>query len=176
MTEYQIAVAEHMKDAPEELREYVCGMLKESHDGWDKSKDPIYYSGFVWTKSKGGDSFWYAVSCKQWQYAMATNFWKDYTKKKLTEEPKDYSALIASEYDRLKEKQLAKNKDYGDSLFKDKTILGVEINMRIGILSRIGDKIARLESQGQYMVEEGREETIDDLIGYLVAYQIVSRE
>lgn len=175
MTEYQIAVAEHMKDAPEELREYVCGRLIND-SWWSEGKDPIDRCGFNWDESEEGRDFWVAIDNKQCQKAMATDFWKEYTKKKLTEEPKDYSALIASEYDRLKEKQLAKNKDYGDSLFKDKTILGVEINKRIGILSRIGDKIARLESQGQYMVEEGREETIDDLIGYLVAYQIVSRE
>lgn len=77
---YQEALAEHMETAPEQLREYVIGKLRDG-DGWKGDKGNLKtYCCFPWGKSKEGTDFWDAISLKIWKDALDTNFWKSYKK------------------------------------------------------------------------------------------------
>ena len=80
MTDYQMAVREHMKYAPQALRDYICERLKKSLVKWQKGRNPILYCDFNWCESEEGAGFWNAVDVQKWQNAMATDFWKEYTK------------------------------------------------------------------------------------------------
>ena len=82
---------------------------------------------------------------------------------------------IARVYDQLKEMQLSKNADYGDSAFQDIEVFGEVIPARNGIMARIADKLKRLESE-KLEVSESKADTIKDLIGYLVILLILDNE
>jgi hypothetical protein len=83
MTRYQKAVSDHMATAPQELRDYVCGRLKESIY-WEKGTCPINFCGFNWEHSKEAVPFWNSVKLKGWKEAMDTKFWKSRRKINLT--------------------------------------------------------------------------------------------
>ena len=51
---------------------------------------------------------------------------------------------ISRVYDQLKELQLSKNADYGNSAFDDVEVFGEIIPAKNGILARIADKLKRL--------------------------------
>ena len=72
-TPYQVAVAEHMKEAPKELAEYVRGRLVSSIT-WRENQSPINLCEFSWVSSEEGDEFWVLVDVKRWERAMATDF------------------------------------------------------------------------------------------------------
>jgi len=94
MTEYQRAVADHMADAPEELRDYVRGRLKDSVEYLYRSS-PMLYCGFSWSFSKEDEDFWKAIHEKRWTRAMDTDFWKSRQKAKPTQEwQSDSRALV----------------------------------------------------------------------------------
>ena len=78
MTEYQKAVKKHMEGAPQELAEYVRGILTDS-DVWIYGQNPILACGFAWIDCKEGDEFWALVGMKRWERAMATDFWQKHT-------------------------------------------------------------------------------------------------
>ena len=82
---------------------------------------------------------------------------------------------ISRVYDQLKELQLSKNADYGNSAFDDVEGFGEIIPAKNGILARIADKLKRLESEG-LEVSESKGDTIKDLIGYLVILLILDNE
>jgi len=82
---------------------------------------------------------------------------------------------IARVYDQLKELQLSKNADYGNSAFDDVEVFGEIIPAKNGILARIADKLKRLESEN-LEVSESKGDTIKDLIGYLVILLILDNE
>ena len=117
LTPYQQSVADHMKDAPQALRDYVCGRLKDS-SWWEEGRNPIYYCGFGWITSKEGAGFWYSVYYMDWENAMATDFWQPYrqneTKDKYIESPivtvddfyNDEKTLIIHNYINLKGKMV----------------------------------------------------------------------
>ena len=86
-----------------------------------------------------------------------------------------YSEKISLMYDSLKELQLKKNADYGDSVFLDINVFGESISAKQGVLARIADKIKRLESK-DLKVDESKKDTIKDLIGYLVALLIIEQK
>ena len=77
-TPYQVAVAEHMATAPQELAEYVRGRLV-SGDWWRDGKDPILECGFSFIESVEGSDFWGFICNNDWQHAMATDFWRSRT-------------------------------------------------------------------------------------------------
>lgn len=85
----------------------------------------------------------------------------------------DYQSLIASECDSIKELLLKKNKAYGDSAFKDINLFGETIPAKQAIICRIADKMKRMETTS--LRDEG-EDTLLDLIGYLILFSIKSKE
>jgi len=204
LTQYQQAVKDHIAEAPEELREYVWGRLNDvdaenaEEMRWKKGIDPIFNCGFDWGESKEGGEFWASIGYKKWKKAMKTDFWKQHTAitklkkcvtKELDEEYEEltdderlnfdfdvtYSEKISLMYDSLKELQLKKNADYGDSVFLDINVFGESISAKQGVLARIADKIKRLESK-DLKVDESKKDTIKDLIGYLVALLIIEEK
>lgn len=84
MKEYQLAVARHMADAPLELKEYVCRRLVKGFF-WTEELSPIRCSLPAWHESVEKYGFWNAVNEKQWDIAMATDFWKEYLATNMTE-------------------------------------------------------------------------------------------
>jgi len=199
LTPYQQAVKDHIAEAPEELREYVWGRLNDAKlNDYNINGNCIYYCGFDWTESKEGFDFWTRVARKDWHYVIQTDFWKQHTAitklkkcvtKELDEEYEEltdderlnfdfdvtYSEKISLMYDSLKELQLKKNADYGDSVFLDINVFGESISAKQGVLARIADKIKRLESK-DLKVDESKKDTIKDLIGYLVALLIIEEK
>jgi hypothetical protein len=80
---------------------------------------------------------------------------------KITEACDDIKALLIS-----------KNKKYGDSALKP---LGVfsKLNSAEAIKARIDDKLSRINNTG---LNDAEEDTLDDLIGYLLLLKIANRE
>jgi len=70
--------------------------------------------------------------------------------------------------DDLKELLLAKNKEYGDSVTKPLRVFGSSTALE-GLCTRIDDKINRIYQGEEYPGDD----TVDDLIGYLILYKIV---
>ena len=77
MTEYQKAVYEHMATAPQELAEYVLGRLPEGE--LTSSNNPFGCFYIAWQYTSEGYDFWRSVNAKDWEYAMATKFWRSRT-------------------------------------------------------------------------------------------------
>ena len=188
MTEYQKAVYEHMATAPQELAEYVLGRLVSS-DVWTEGQDPILAYGFYWATSIEGFLFWRSVNAKDWEYAMATDFWKKHTAQSeapsIEEQFKQalnvdfvrvdsYSDKIAQVYDSLKDKQLKKNADYGDSAFQDIMVGGHKVSAVDACVARMSDKLKRLNSTGLSVSDESFQDTLDDLVGYIVIFKILN--
>jgi hypothetical protein len=67
----------------------------------------------------------------------------------------------------IKDLLLAKNKAYGDSALSQGRLF--PIDPIISIQSRINDKLERIANKG---INDDTEDTIDDLIGYLVLLKI----
>ena len=63
---------------------------------------------------------------------------------------------------------LAKNKDYGDSAIEPDNIFSKLDNAQ-AICARIDDKLSRIKNKG---LDDKTEDTLDDLIGYLVLLKI----
>lgn len=192
MTEYQKAVAEHMATAPQPLAEYVRGRLKESDD-WRNRDSPVFACGFGWLDSIEGEGFWACVNTQRWQEAMATDFWRSRTapSEATTQAPTieeqfkqalnvdfvrvdSYSDKIAQVYDSLKEKQLKKNADYGDSAFQDIMVGGHKVSAVDACVARMSDKLKRLNSTGLSVSDESFQDTLDDLVGYIVIFKILN--
>ena len=191
MTDYQKAVAEHMKEAPQELAEYVRGRLPEGE--LTSSNNPFGCFYIVWQYTSEGYDFWRSVNAKDWESAMATDFWKKHTAKAeaTSEAPTieeqfkqalnvdfvrvdSYSDKIAQVYDSLKEKQLKKNADYGDSAFQDIMVGGHKVSAVDACVARMSDKLKRLNSTGLSVSDESFQDTLDDLVGYIVIFKILN--
>lgn len=84
----------------------------------------------------------------------------------------NYKPLIEAQYRRMCEKQIAKNEDYGNSAFEDIEVLGRKIPAIDACLSRMSDKIKRLQSN-ELRVDETMDDTLVDLVGYIVIYNIL---
>lgn len=63
---------------------------------------------------------------------------------------------------------IKKNRDYGDSLQNPISVF--QKNKKEGILGRIDDKLNRIKSVG---INDKTEDTITDLIGYLIHLKIM---
>lgn len=78
---------------------------------------------------------------------------------------------IEAEFDRLKEFVVQKNNDYGNSLHNP---IGVfQKNKLEGLLGRLDDKLGRIKTVG---ITDTTEDTVDDLIGYLVHLNIMIKQ
>jgi hypothetical protein len=84
----------------------------------------------------------------------------------------NYKPLIEAQYKSMCEKQISKNEDYGNSAFEDIEVLGRKIPAIDACLSRMSDKIKRLQSK-ELMVDETMDDTLVDLVGYIVIYNIL---
>jgi hypothetical protein len=80
----------------------------------------------------------------------------------------DMKPLIENEYKRLSQLSCSKNTAYGNSVFFPLGIFN-KLGAREAICARIDDKLARIKQRG---VDDLTEDTVDDLIGYLVALNI----
>jgi hypothetical protein len=74
---------------------------------------------------------------------------------------------VDGQLDNIKAILLSKNKKYKDSVFKPINVFS-KLDPREGILVRIDDKLKRFKNCGTV----DSEDTVDDLIGYLVLLQI----
>lgn len=77
------------------------------------------------------------------------------------------SVEIQEELKRLQSLLLSKNEAYGDSALRYGAVF--PISPEESIKSRINDKIARIINKG---LDDKTEDTVDDLIGYLVLLNI----
>jgi hypothetical protein len=78
--------------------------------------------------------------------------------------------MISGECDRLKELLLKKNRDYNNSLHS--TPILFDMDPATGIKARINDKLNRIRQVG---LNDKTEDTVDDLIGYLIHLQIANK-
>ena len=65
----------------------------------------------------------------------------------------NFKPLIEAQYKSMCEKQIAKNEDYGNSAFEDIEVMGRKIPAIDACLSRMSDKLKRLQSK-DLMVDE----------------------
>jgi hypothetical protein len=79
----------------------------------------------------------------------------------------NYKQLIEQECDALKALLLEKNKSYGSSIFEPVRIFS-KADTEEQILTRIDDKISRIQRGKEYQSED----TITDLVGYLLMLKI----
>lgn len=77
---------------------------------------------------------------------------------------------IAEEFDRIKQIVLQKNTDYGNSLHEPLSVF--QKDKLQGILGRLDDKLNRIKTVG---INDNTEDTIDDLIGYLIHLNIIKK-
>ncbi len=83
----------------------------------------------------------------------------------------EVQALIEMECDEVKALLLKKNKDYGNSAIEPKRIFS-KSNAVEQIKVRIDDKLSRLSSAGE---KEISEDTVQDLIGYLILLRVAEK-
>lgn len=77
--------------------------------------------------------------------------------------------LIEEECDRIKRLLVIKNKNYNNSLHEPKRIFSKASRLE-GILVRLDDKLNRIAKVG---INDNTEDTIDDLIGYLIHLNVM---
>lgn len=78
---------------------------------------------------------------------------------------------IIEECERLKQMLLAKNSAYGDSALKPIGVFS-KLSAEEAIKIRLDDKLARIGNKG---INDATEDTIDDLVGYLILLQIARK-
>lgn len=77
---------------------------------------------------------------------------------------------ISEEFDRIKDIVINKNIDYGNSLHNPISVF--QKDKMQGILGRLDDKLNRIRTVG---INDNTEDTIDDLIGYLIHLNIMKK-
>jgi hypothetical protein len=80
--------------------------------------------------------------------------------------------LIVEECAFVRDVLLQKNKEYGDSALKPLRIFASSDNVE-QINTRIDDKLSRIANQGEKNIKE---DTVLDLIGYLILKRIAEKE
>lgn len=81
----------------------------------------------------------------------------------------DVQACIAQRCDAIKELLLEKNRKYGNSALEPLIVFGRKLSPLDSIRVRINDKLKRIQNGNEDTEDE---DTVQDLIGYLVLYQI----
>lgn len=84
-----------------------------------------------------------------------------------------YSEIIKTVGNQIISKLVSKNNAYGDSVFKPVKVFGESIPASIAIKARISDKLSRIKNRG---VTDETEDTLEDLIGYLILLKIILEE
>lgn len=120
------------------------------------------------------DSSYTTRACNGMEHAYENNSFPKFYEWEYLDVP-SYSDKIKAEYDRLCQKQLDKNQDYGDSAFEDVNVLGENIPAMTSCLSRMADKLKRLQST-DLKVDESIDDTLNDLVGYIVIRNILNKE
>jgi hypothetical protein len=85
----------------------------------------------------------------------------------------DYQKLIQEEFDEIKNLVLEKNKAYGNSAFEPQRVFSNASNIE-QIKVRIDDKLSRIKNLSTNL-DESVEDTVKDLIGYLVILRIAQK-
>ena len=75
--------------------------------------------------------------------------------------------LLIDECNRIKDLLVRKNTDYNNSLYAKAPLF--DIDPKIGLMARINDKLNRLKQVG---LDDHTEDSLDDLIGYLIHLRI----
>jgi hypothetical protein len=75
--------------------------------------------------------------------------------------------LLIDECNRIKDLLVRKNTDYNNSLYAKAPLF--EIDPKIGLMARINDKLNRIKQVG---LDDNTEDSLDDLIGYLIHLRI----
>lgn len=78
--------------------------------------------------------------------------------------------LIVDECNRIKELLLEKNVNYNNSLHTQPPLF--DVDPRVGLMARINDKLNRIKQVG---LNDVTEDSLDDLIGYLIHLRISLR-
>ena len=84
----------------------------------------------------------------------------------------DSQQMIAEEFNSIRDLVLQKNKEYGDSAFDPVRIFSTADSVE-QIKVRIDDKLSRLVNKGLKLIVE---DTLSDLIGYLILLRIAERK
>ena len=82
------------------------------------------------------------------------------------------STKIAQQCDMIKDLLLEKNAKYGDSALTPINVFS-KLDAEEGIMARIDDKMSRIKNSG---LNADTEDTLNDLIGYLVLLKIARRD
>jgi hypothetical protein len=78
---------------------------------------------------------------------------------------------IEQTFNSIRDKVIQKNIDYNNSLQNPISIFHKETSIN-GILARIDDKLNRIHTKG---IDDKTEDTIEDLIGYLIHLKIAQK-
>lgn len=77
------------------------------------------------------------------------------------------NSLIIDECDRIKQLLLEKNTAYNNSLYATPPLF--DIDPKVGLMARINDKLNRIKQVG---ITDVTEDSLDDLIGYLIHLRV----
>ena len=77
---------------------------------------------------------------------------------------------ISEEFDRIKDIVIDKNIAYGNSLHNPISVF--QKDKMQGLLGRLDDKLNRIKTVG---INDNTEDTVDDLIGYLIHLNIMKK-
>ena len=80
---------------------------------------------------------------------------------------------ISEECDRIKALLLRKNREYGNSILEPIRIFSQSTSMIEQIKVRIDDKLSRTANTSKKTIKE---DTVTDLIGYLIFYNIATKK
>jgi len=83
----------------------------------------------------------------------------------------DVQGMIAEECDKVKALLLQKNADYGNSALQPRRIFSKASPLE-QLLVRIDDKLSRIANAENVVLSE---DTVQDLIGYLILYRVALR-
>ena len=86
---------------------------------------------------------------------------------------KSYNEKIRETVKSIEKLLIEKNTAYGDSVFKPVSVFGENIKPSVAIKARIADKLSRIQNKG---LNDKTEDSLDDLIGYLIILKIILKE
>lgn len=84
-------------------------------------------------------------------------------------------ALIAEECDAIKDLLIRKNSDYGNSVLEEGGVFS-DLDPCEGIRVRVDDKLKRIKNLRAGCLYDKEEDTIADLIGYLILLRVAERQ
>lgn len=83
--------------------------------------------------------------------------------------------LIVEECDAVKDLLIQKNRDYGDSALQPNGVFS-DADPVEGIRLRIDDKLKRIKNMRDRSMHDTTEDTVQDLIGYLILLRVAERQ